>query len=58
MMLALNPVLDHLDKSLDVSLERLFGLLRIKSISTDPDFKGDVRKAAEWLAEDSENDRL
>ena len=51
-MLALNPVLDHLDKSLDVSLERLFGLLRIKSISTDPDFKDDVRKAAEWLAED------
>lgn len=51
-MLALPPVLDRIDQSLDDSLERLFALLRLKSISTDPDFKPDVRKAAEWLAED------
>lgn len=51
-MLTLNPVLDHLDTSLDASLERLFALLRLKSISTDPDFRQDVRSAANWLAED------
>lgn len=51
-MLALDPVLNHLDTSLDASLDRLFGLLRIKSISTDPDFAADCRKAAEWLVAD------
>jgi acetylornithine deacetylase/succinyl-diaminopimelate desuccinylase-like protein len=51
-MLALNPVLDQIDASLDTSLDRLFGLLRIKSISTDPDFAADCRKAAEWLVAD------
>lgn len=49
---SLTPVLDRLDASLDDSLARLFELLRLKSISTDPAFKADVRKAAEWLAAD------
>ena len=53
-MFELDPVLDHIDNSLDASLERLFSLLRIKSISTDPDFKNDVRKAAQWLVADLE----
>ncbi len=48
-MSAVSPVLDRLDKNLDQSLERLFGLLRIKSISTDPAYAADCRKAAEWL---------
>ena len=48
----LNPVLNHLDANLDQSLERLFELLRIKSISTDPAFKNDCRQAAEWLVAD------
>lgn len=51
-MTALNPVLDRLDKNLDQSLERLFDLLKIKSISTDPAFSADCRKAAEWLVAD------
>ncbi|WP_292898656.1 dipeptidase [Nitratireductor sp.] len=46
------PVLDQLDRSIDQSLERLFRLLKIKSISTDPAFAGECRKAAEWLVED------
>ena len=33
-MSALTPVLDHIDSHLDESLERLFSLLRIHSIST------------------------
>ncbi len=49
---SLDKVLTHLDANLDKSLDRLFELLRIKSISTDPAFKADCRKAAEWLVED------
>ncbi len=49
---SLDTVLAHLDANLDKSLERLFDLLRIKSISTDPAYKADCRKAAEWLVED------
>lgn len=51
-MTVLNPVLDRLDKNLDQSLDRLFDLLKIKSISTDPAFSADCREAAEWLVAD------
>lgn len=51
-MLAIAPVLDQIDANLDQSLERLYELLRIRSISTDPAFAADCRKAAEWLAAD------
>lgn len=48
-MTDLTPVLDRADKNLDKSLERLFELVRIPSISTDPSYKADCRRAAEWL---------
>ena len=48
----LEAVLKTIDADLDASLERLFELLRIESISTDPAHAGDVRRAAEWLAAD------
>lgn len=51
-MSALDTVLSNLDSNLDASLDRLFDLLRIKSISTDPAFKDECRKAAEWLVAD------
>jgi acetylornithine deacetylase/succinyl-diaminopimelate desuccinylase-like protein len=51
-MLPLSPVLDRLDQNLDHSVERLFGLLRIKSISTDPAYASECRRAAEWLVTD------
>src|SRR5690606_41199257 len=37
------------DANLAASLERLFDLVRIQSISTDPAYKAECRKAAEWL---------
>ena len=49
-----NPsaALAALDTNLDAALARLFDLLRIKSISTDPAFAADCAKAAQWLAND------
>jgi acetylornithine deacetylase/succinyl-diaminopimelate desuccinylase-like protein len=48
----LDRVLAAIDKNLDESLERLFALLRIESVSTDPAFSKSCRAAAEWLAKE------
>ncbi len=48
----LSAVLDRIDKDFDDSLARLFSLLRIKSISADPAFDEDCKKAADHLAAD------
>src|SRR5205814_8831678 len=48
----MQPVLDHIDADFYNSLERLFALLRIKSISADPAFAGDCKAAADHLAKD------
>ncbi|MGL4395130.1 MAG: M20/M25/M40 family metallo-hydrolase [Hyphomicrobium sp.] len=47
-MSKLAAVLEKLDASHDAGLERLFNLLRIESISTDPAYKGACQSAAEW----------
>lgn len=41
--------LSRADSNLTASLDRLFDLVRIQSISTDPAFAAECRKAAEWL---------
>src|SRR3982074_2323983 len=48
----LQPVLDRIDADFDNSLQRLFALLRIKSISADPAFAADCKTAADHLARD------
>jgi len=48
----LDQVLMHIDADLPASLDRLFALLRIESISTDPAYRDRCRAAAEWLARD------
>jgi acetylornithine deacetylase/succinyl-diaminopimelate desuccinylase-like protein len=50
----LPAVLDHIDRELDASLERLFAWLAIPSISTDPAYAAECRRAAEWLRADLE----
>lgn len=48
----LDAVLARIDANADAALERLFAVLRIKSISTDPAYAAECRACAEWHAED------
>lgn len=45
----LQEVLANVDANIDGSLERLFDLIRIPSVSTDPAHAADCKRAAEWL---------
>ena len=47
---ALPKVLERIDGDLQASLDRLFALLRIQSVSTDPAYAAQCRKAAEHVA--------
>jgi acetylornithine deacetylase/succinyl-diaminopimelate desuccinylase-like protein len=51
-MSQLDAVLAHIEADLDPALERLFELLRIKSISTDPAYASECRACAEWHVAD------
>ncbi len=51
-MSTLDAVLSRIDQDFDQSLERLFALLRIASVSTDPAYKEQCRAAAEHVAAD------
>jgi acetylornithine deacetylase/succinyl-diaminopimelate desuccinylase-like protein len=48
----LDKVLARIDGDMDAALERLFAVLRIKSISTDPAYKAECQKNADWHAAD------
>lgn len=50
--MTLEAVLTRIDDTLPQALERLLELLRIPSISTDPAYKPDCARAADWLVED------
>ncbi|WP_305989682.1 dipeptidase [Roseibium sp. MMSF_3544] len=49
-MSSIDKVLARIETNFDSSLDRLFDLLKIKSISTDPEYAAPCREAAEWLA--------
>ncbi len=51
-MSTLDAVLSRIDQDIDASVERLFALLRIASVSTDPAYKEQCRAAAEHVAAD------
>ncbi|MFZ0103517.1 MAG: M20/M25/M40 family metallo-hydrolase [Pseudolabrys sp.] len=51
-MKTLDAVLNRIDQEIDHSVGRLFALLRIASVSTDPAFKDQCRAAAEHVAAD------
>lgn len=48
----IDKLLAHVDANIDTSLDRLFGLLRIPSISTDPAYASECARAAQWLADE------
>lgn len=50
--MTLDPVLARIDENLDAATARLLDLLRIPSISTDPAYKADCDRAADWLVAD------
>ncbi len=49
---SLSPLFSHIDRDFDNAVERLKSFLRIPSVSTDPKYKGDVKRAAEFIAAD------
>ena len=48
----LDKVLANVEDNIDGSLERLFDLIRIPSVSTDPAHAADCKRAAEWLTKE------
>lgn len=50
--MSLDAVLAKIDENLDAATDRLLDLLRIPSISTDPAFAADCKRAADWLVAD------
>ncbi len=50
--MTIDAVLAQVDDTLDAALERLKALVRIPSVSTDPAFKDNCQKAADWLVAD------
>jgi acetylornithine deacetylase/succinyl-diaminopimelate desuccinylase-like protein len=48
-MAVLDATLAKIDSNLDAALVRLFALLAIPTISTDPAYAGEVERTAEWL---------
>ncbi len=50
--MTLAAVLARIDDTLPQALDRLMDLMRIPSISTDPAFKADCARAADWLVDD------
>lgn len=53
--MSLESVLARIDEELPQATERLLELLRIPSISTDPAYKADCDRAADWLVADLES---
>src|SRR3954465_8120418 len=51
-MSQIQAVLERIDRDINASLDRLFALLRIQSVSTDPAYKDSCRAAAEHVAAD------
>lgn len=50
--MSLDAILSRIDADLPQATERLLDLLRIPSISTDPAYKAECERAADWLVAD------
>ena len=50
-MASLDTVLAHIDGNIDAAVGRLFEFVAIPSVSTDPAFEAECRRAAQWAAD-------
>src|SRR6185312_2323116 len=50
--MALDQVLATIHRDIEKSIERLYALLKIPSVSTDPAYRKDCERAAAWLAQE------
>ena len=50
-MASLDSVLARIDQNMEAAVARLFDFVAIPSVSTDPSFKGDCDRAAQWAAD-------
>ncbi len=50
--MSLTDVLNRIDRDLPAATDRLIEFLRIPSISTDPAYKAECERAADWLVAD------
>ena len=57
-MATLEAILATIDKNIDASTQRLFDLLRIPSVSTDPAYAKECERAADWLVGELAEPRL
>ena len=48
----LRPVLQHIETEFDSAIERLQTFLKIPSISTNPEYKTEVRRCAQYITDD------
>ncbi len=46
------PALDYIEQHLDDSIDRLFALMRVQSVSTDPAYAPECQRAAKLLADE------
>ena len=52
----LDAALAHADANMEASLERLTALIAIKSVSTDPAYAAECKRAADWLVADLQSE--
>ena len=50
--MAIDDVLARIDQNREASVQRLFGLLAIPSVSTDPAYAAECQRAAQWLVDE------
>ena len=51
----LESVIKHIDENIEESINKLKTFLNIPSISTDPKYKDDVHRCAEWITQELKN---
>ena len=51
-MASLDNVLSRIDQNMEAAVDRLCSFVAIPSISTDPDYRDECRRAAQWAADE------